>query len=379
MDGAMDKIYLLDDNQRLVSMTHADYISEDLLQTLLADYPDLLTPDKIGPEPRRWLLISRETGVPDQEDGSYGRWALDHLFLDQDGIPTLVEVKRSSDTRIRRSVVGQMLDYAANAVPYWRVDTIRTQFEAGLGDVDPDQFLADRLGVVSASAFWQQVEINLKAGKIRMIFVADEIPQELRRIVEFLNEQMSPAEVLAIAIRQYVGQGLKTLVPTLIGQTAKAQATKSAASGEKWSEDTFFPELAARHSQQEADIAFTILEWAKRRGLRIWWGEGKRWGSFSPMIDTKARNHFPVVVWTYGTIEVQFQHMQIRPPFDAPEMRRELLNRLNAIQGVSLPDDSLSRRPGFPMNGLASEGCLDQFLDTLDWFVETVRADEAQS
>ena len=28
--------------------------------------------------------------------------------------PTLVEVKRSSDTRIRREVVGQMLDYAAN-------------------------------------------------------------------------------------------------------------------------------------------------------------------------------------------------------------------------------------------------------------------------
>ena len=78
----MDRIYLLNDNQRLVPMTQADYISEDLLQTLLADYPDLLTPDKIGTEPRRWLLISRETGVPDQEDGLYGRWALDHLFLD---------------------------------------------------------------------------------------------------------------------------------------------------------------------------------------------------------------------------------------------------------------------------------------------------------
>jgi len=32
---------------------------------------------------------------------------------------------------------------------------------------------------------------------IRMLFVADRIPAELRRIVEFLNEQMDPAEVLA--------------------------------------------------------------------------------------------------------------------------------------------------------------------------------------
>jgi hypothetical protein len=31
---------------------------------------------------------------------------------------------------------------------------------------------------------------NLQAGKIRMLFVADEIPKELRRIVEFLLEQL---------------------------------------------------------------------------------------------------------------------------------------------------------------------------------------------
>ena len=33
--------------------------------------------------------------------------------LDQDAIPTLVKVERSSDTRVRCEVVGQMLDYAA--------------------------------------------------------------------------------------------------------------------------------------------------------------------------------------------------------------------------------------------------------------------------
>jgi hypothetical protein len=42
--------------------------------------------------PRRWLLISPETAIPGEEGGA-GRWAVDHLFLDQDAIPTLVEVK----------------------------------------------------------------------------------------------------------------------------------------------------------------------------------------------------------------------------------------------------------------------------------------------
>jgi hypothetical protein len=81
--------------------------------------------------PRRWLLISREMAVPAEEGGS-GRWAIDHLFLDQHGVPTLIEVKRATDSRSRREVVGQMLDYAANAVVYWPVEDIRARYEAAL-------------------------------------------------------------------------------------------------------------------------------------------------------------------------------------------------------------------------------------------------------
>ena len=58
------------------------------------------------------------------------RWSLDHLFVDQDAIPTFVEVKRSSDTRLRRQVVGQMLDYAANASAYWDAGRLRSSFES---------------------------------------------------------------------------------------------------------------------------------------------------------------------------------------------------------------------------------------------------------
>jgi hypothetical protein len=58
--------------------------------------------------------------VPDSETGG-GRWALYRLFIDQDGIFTIVEEKRSTDTRIRREVIGQMQDYAANAVAYWPI------------------------------------------------------------------------------------------------------------------------------------------------------------------------------------------------------------------------------------------------------------------
>jgi hypothetical protein len=185
-------IFLVQGHGRLVRMNQAPYDSEDLLQSLLENYPDLLAGDQIdSTNPRRWLLVRREMGIPG-DDGGSDRWSVDHLFLDQDAIPTLVEVKRSTDTRIRREVVGQMLDYAANAVAYWPIEQLRAQFEQQCASQqsDADEIIhkfvedSDHEGVES---FWQKAKTNLQAGKIRMVFVADVIPNELRRIVEFLN------------------------------------------------------------------------------------------------------------------------------------------------------------------------------------------------
>ncbi|HEX8244972.1 MAG TPA: hypothetical protein VF541_15795 [Longimicrobium sp.] len=238
-------IFLIDADDRLVELREQPYDSEDLLQRLLASFPSLLGSDHIdSTTPRRWLLISREIAVPG-ELGAGGRWSLDHLFLDQDAVPTLVEVKRSSDTRIRREVVGQMLDYAANAVAYWPVEHLIEEFRAQCANrgADPDQSLAEFLSPEGdPAAFWQQVKTNLQAGRVRMLFVADVIPPELRRIVEFLNQQMDPAEVLAIEIRQFTGEGLRTLVPSVIGQTAAAEGRKKPGSTgrRQWDEQSFF-------------------------------------------------------------------------------------------------------------------------------------------
>src|SRR5918998_395052 len=142
-------VYLIQGDGQLVEMAEQAYDSEYLLQGLLAEYPNLLAGDQIdGDEPRRWLLVSREMPLASEEDGS-GRWSVDHLFLDQDAIPTIIEVKRSTDTRIRREVVGQMLDYAANGVVYWSVDRLRAEFEA---NPEAEQAISDLLEDPDASA-----------------------------------------------------------------------------------------------------------------------------------------------------------------------------------------------------------------------------------
>jgi hypothetical protein len=201
-------IFLLDPRGELTEMSDSPFAAELDFQELLARHPNLLAGDQIDPgEPRRWLLVTREVGVPDDE-GAGARWSLDHLFLDQDGVPTLVEVKRGGNPEVRREVVAQMLDYASHAVLFWTAEAIRTWFEARCRQEgrDPEELLRDHLaGDAPAADFWQRVATNLQAGKIRLLFVADRVPSELRRIVEFLNRQMTPAEVLAVEIRQYAG------------------------------------------------------------------------------------------------------------------------------------------------------------------------------
>jgi Domain of unknown function (DUF4268) len=249
-------IYLVQGGD-LVEMAEQDYASEARLQELLAKYPNLLAGDQIdGNEPRQWLLVAREVSLA-AEDGGTGRWSVDHLFLDQDAVPTIVEVKRSTDTRVRREVVGQMLDYAANAVVYWPLEALRARFEESRED--PEQELLDFTDDLSADPeeFWRKVKTNLQAGKVRLVFVADEIPAELRRIVEFMNGQMDPAEVLAVEIKQYVGGDSKVLVPRVMGQTVEAQRKKSGAANKPSEKGEAYREFFQRLIDELRERGFT--------------------------------------------------------------------------------------------------------------------------
>ena len=110
---------------RAVGMSEHRYDSEDILQKIIADNPGLLLRDT-DPTGSCLMLVTREFEVAEGDD-SYNAYYLDHLLVDQSGVPVLVEVKRSTDTRTRREVVAQMLDYASR-VSSWDVNELRELF-----------------------------------------------------------------------------------------------------------------------------------------------------------------------------------------------------------------------------------------------------------
>jgi hypothetical protein len=142
----------------------------------------------------------------------------------------------------------------------------------------------------------------------------------------------------------------------------------------RWSEDSILEALQENRGQVEADIARRIFAWAKQLGLTPNFGTGAQNGSYWPGLDDEAGPMYPFMLWTSGTIVIDFGDMvkQPYPPFDNAEKRRELQRRLNTISGVQIPDKKIDQWPNFPIAALAEEA-LDEFFGVMEWTFDETR------
>ena len=375
------KIFLVgEDRENLITLEETGYVKEEVLQDYLVDYPDLLPGDQIDPEnPRRWLLVAKEMGVPGEEEGG-DRWSLDHLFLDQDGIPTFVECKRSSDTRARREVVAQMLDYAANGVEYWDMDRMRqaaaetAQRRNRSLDDEIAVLLGDEEGIED---YWDTVEVNLKAHRVRLVFVADSTPKELRRLVEFLNEEMTNVEVLAVEVKQFQREsreGQTALVPRVVGMTEAAREKRSAPRRGRMTRQKFFAEC----TPVGREFFQRVLDLATDRGHDISWSEKSfsvradipGWDGLSTFLQcvpkTSYESETDLFYFVFGYLK------NILPPDETTALRQRLLES-GVLSKAS--ENALMARPT-QENLEELNAAYDFILDEIDLLIETRKDEE---
>ncbi|QRE74229.1 hypothetical protein [Methylobacterium aquaticum] len=372
-------VFVLQGTDTLVPMQPEQFAAEVDFQALLSKFPALLVGDQIDTDnPRRFLLVKQELPIGHEDAAS--RWSLDHLFLDQDGVPTLVEVKRQSDGRLRREVVGQMLDYASNFQSSWNADRILSAFEAtcAAAKAESGAVLAEFLGPdIAADRFWADVDKNIAAGKLRLLFVADDIPSELRRIVEFMNKQMQPAEVLAIELRQFTGQGLRTIVPMVFGQTQEAAGRKEPTRGERWTEERLLAECNSRFSAVEAAAARAILDGMKGLGLPLVFGTGRTSGSVYPLLRAKGATINPAYLSTEGkgSVWLQLKHLETRPFLNTVEERREIVRLFAQVENSGLTDAVAEGWGTIALARIAADPRgTEKVIDALQWIADRVKA-----
>jgi hypothetical protein len=320
------------------------------LQALLEQNYGLLPGDQIDPEaPCRWMLVKREMPVPDTATGA-DRWSIDFFFVDQNATPTFVECKRYRDTRSRREVVGQMLEYVANGQHYWTAAAMhsyaektaqpKTTAEQSFRQLETD--ITD-----SVDAFFTEVERRLKVGDVRIIFFLEQAPVELKRLVEFMNEHMNTVEVLLVEARQYASDGVRVVVPTLFGFTEQIREIKKAASAQHVSKvaATDWESFRANAAQRGLDelrigVVRKVYDACKALQADITWGRGSVTGSFSPKWAALSKTVAPFSLYSNGNLELHF------PAFQKSTIARsfaEIFAAQLSAGGIPLPPDYMGR------------------------------------
>lgn len=138
-------------------------------------------------------------------------------------------------------------------------------------------------------------------------------------------------------------------------------------------ESAYLAQLAARFAPATIHGVIEILDAWRSLGGYVTFGTSTDIGAFLHVREPGSSTHiWPLVIYTYGSVEVVFQWLAKRPPFDDRELRNGLRTRLNAARGVEVPESKLDMRPSFPVDVLADVTNRQRVVEALEWFMEVV-------
>ena len=126
---------------------------------------------------------------------------------------------------------------------------------------------------------------------------------------------MSPAEVVAVEVRQYLDDstGLTSLVPRIVGSTAAAERKKAARpQTQTWNEASVFERLEEQLGAEQRDAARAIYDWGREAVPEVRWGKGSVDGSFT-LVASRSAGPCPfLAVYTTGHVELRFGALRPR-------------------------------------------------------------------
>jgi hypothetical protein len=158
----------------------------------------------------------------------------DLVAVDTEGMPTVIEVKLASNDESRRAVVTQVLSYAASLFRSSLRDLQGNVLEAhlarqGLGTIaEAVAPIAD--GRLDGPTFEAALEENLRVGRLRVVIVLDDAPEELVALVGFLEAVTDHLSIDLVTVSQYEVGGETLLIPQRL-DPGRVEATKPSTAG----------------------------------------------------------------------------------------------------------------------------------------------------
>lgn len=270
--------------------------AEAELQDLLVESPSLIPIDEIREGASQLVFAVKEFGLP-------GSGNTDVLAFSPGGDVAIIECKLATNPESKRKVIGQILEYAAYlwGTTYEEVNA-RIQRSKGknLSEL-VEEFVEEEW---NEEGFRKGVEHSLKSGSFILIIVVDEINEELRRIIRYVNECSSTAFSLhALELKKFRAEGIEILVPHLYG----VSTTPTAGTGrKKWTEEEFFKVLNETVETEVVNVIKDLYEWARKTADKVSFGTGTETGSFI-FYSLKGSKFISVfAVFTNGKLQLSY-------------------------------------------------------------------------
>lgn len=246
--------------------------AEKELQNLLIETPSLIPVDEIREGVSPLIFALSEFGLP-------GSGNTDVLAFTSDGDIAIIECKLAANSEIKRKVIGQILEYAAYL---WGMDY--NEFDNRIQKMKGESLLAQIKRAITGEwdekVFLDNIVQTVRTGSFILIIVVDEINEDLRRIIRYLNECSESAFSLhALEMQRFKSKKMEIIVPHLYGLSTKP--TSSKLGRKKWTEDEFFEVLNESVQHKIYTVIRELYDWSKGVADRIWFGTGIKTGSFT--------------------------------------------------------------------------------------------------
>jgi hypothetical protein len=189
--------------------------------------------------------------------------------VDRDGGITIVECKLAANAEIRRWVIGQAFSYAAGL---WQLsyEDLERAFSARGAKLAAS---FDGKAAWDPATFREAVEANLQRGAFRLVIAVDQITQELKRTVVYINRHTTTElRLLALELRHAADGGTEILLPEVYGEESAEEPTRPR---RRWDEPSLIEGLR-EEPPELADRMIRLYESLRDGGARASWGTGAK-------------------------------------------------------------------------------------------------------
>ncbi|WP_342372589.1 hypothetical protein PCC79_17110 [Propioniciclava soli] len=315
------------------------YDNEAALQAILTEHPSLV-PGVAGE-----AIACREF------ESSVG--PADVVILDAEGAITVVECKLRANAEVRRTIVGQVLDYASRL---WQMDV--EQFEQRWIRADAGRSPFDRLHD-DDSELRSRVAANLAAARFNLVLAVDALNDDLRRVVEYLNAITKPTTgVMLVEFTRHHEESLEILIPRSFGaELVDAKVDAEARMRPRWTVAQY-TEWCSEHHQASLPAVEAVLDGFSEQGFEIVGGRAE-----TPSLNAAFPRDTGERVWILNLYTDRARGPLVEVRFNAfgdTEEAAHFASAVCAVPGVTITAKQLEelhfrRRPNMPLAGFTPE------------------------